>query len=145
MYMCTRLGASRNRRSSVAGPSHPGPRMRHVQREGEKEWLRCRAAWLAVIGFHVSSLPGSGQKSKELTERCAAGRCSHRAAANQRNGQDKKKERDGHDSPRERESGRGGGRWGHGERHKGWREKERRRGRRENEKERKTSGPYNFN
>lgn len=29
--------------------------------------MLCRAAWLAVIGFHVSSLPGSGQKSKELT------------------------------------------------------------------------------
>lgn len=42
------------------------------RKRGEKR-LGCGAlsrgvAWLAVIGFHVSSLPGSGQKSKELTK-----------------------------------------------------------------------------
>lgn len=45
-----------------------------VERERKRgERLGCDAlsrgvAWLAVIGFHVSSLPGSGQKSKELTK-----------------------------------------------------------------------------
>lgn len=44
-----------------------------VERKRGEKRLGCGAlsrgvAWLAVIGFHVSSLPGSGQKSKELTK-----------------------------------------------------------------------------
>lgn len=53
--------------------------------------MRCRAAWLAVIGFHVSSLPGSGQKSKELTVGRMRRRPVQPACWFERNGQGKRK------------------------------------------------------
>ena len=86
--------------------------------------MRCRAAWLAVIGFHVSSLPGSGQKSKELTVGRMRRRPVQPACWFERNGQGKRKmKRRSGGEGRRRDTGEQGGseqrrRW-HGERHKG--------------------------
>lgn len=67
---CTRYATRRYNEKKERKRRKKKKRWRERKR-GER--LGCDAlsrgvAWLAVIGFHVSSLPGSGQKSKELTK-----------------------------------------------------------------------------
>ena len=98
-------------------------------------------AWLAVIGFHVSSLPGSGQKSKELMEEDAAGAAASVLARtrNGRGGKRKMRRRrpgaeEGDATPKNERGEEGGG-------HKGGEEKEREKERERggNEKERRSA------